>query len=35
MDDWRSVADGDVLRYAYDLKKNGTIRAIGLSSHNP
>ena len=35
MDDWRAVADGEVLRYALDLKKAGTIRAIGLSSHNP
>lgn len=35
MDDWREVADGEVLRYALDLKKAGTIRAIGLSSHNP
>ena len=35
MDDWRLVADGDVLRYAQEMKKAGTIRAIGLSSHNP
>ncbi|MBQ9406175.1 MAG: aldo/keto reductase [Desulfovibrio sp.] len=35
LDDWRVVAEGEVLRYALDLKKAGTIRAIGLSSHNP
>ncbi len=35
MDDWRDVADGEVMRYALDLKKCGAIRAVGLSSHNP
>ena len=35
MDDWHNVAEGELLRYALDLKKNGTVRAIGLSSHNP
>lgn len=34
-DDWRGVAEGEVLRYVLDLKKAGTIRAVGLSSHNP
>jgi hypothetical protein len=29
------VADGEVLRYALELKKTGTVRAVGLSSHNP
>ena len=32
---WQEVADGPVLEYAKELKKNGTIKTIGLSSHNP
>lgn len=35
LDDWRNVAEGELVRYALSLKKAGTIRAIGLSSHNP
>ncbi len=34
-DDWQGISEGEVLRYALDLKKAGTIRAIGLSGHNP
>lgn len=33
--DWRHIADGDVLKYALDLKAAGVIGSIGLSSHNP
>ena len=35
MKDWRVIADGPVLAYVKELKDNGTIRHIGLSSHNP
>ena len=35
LDDWRSVADGGVLRYARELRDSGVARAVGLSSHNP
>jgi predicted aldo/keto reductase-like oxidoreductase len=30
-----TVFEGEILKYAQDLKKQGTIRAIGASSHNP
>jgi predicted aldo/keto reductase-like oxidoreductase len=33
--DFSDVFEGDALRYAEDLKKQGYIRAIGASSHNP
>lgn len=33
--DWQKVLDAGILEYARDLKKQGMIRAIGLSSHNP
>ena len=35
MADWNTVADGPVMAYARELKAAGTIRSIGLSSHNP
>lgn len=35
MDDWREVADGPVMAYVNELKEQGKIRHIGLSSHNP
>lgn len=35
MDDWQMVLDAGILDYARKLKKQGIIRAIGLSSHNP
>ena len=33
--DWEDILKGPVLQYALELKKNGSIRHIGLSSHNP
>ena len=33
--EWESVKNGPVMEYALELKKAGTIKAIGLSSHNP
>ena len=35
MADWEAVRDKGVLDYARELKNQGVIRAIGLSSHNP
>ena len=35
MDDWRVVQSGGVLDYALELKRQGVIRCVGLSSHNP
>lgn len=35
MEDWKGIIDGPVMEYARELKKNGQIRHIGLSSHNP
>lgn len=35
MADWKEIAEGPVLAYALELKERGTIRHIGLSSHNP
>jgi predicted aldo/keto reductase-like oxidoreductase len=32
---FETVCEGELLRYAQDLKRQGTIRAIGASSHNP
>jgi len=34
-EDWDSIESGEVMKYALSLKEKGTIRAIGLSSHNP
>jgi len=34
-DDWNSIVSGDFLRYVFDLKENGAILHIGLSTHNP
>lgn len=33
--DWNEIADGEVMKYALELKKQGRIHHIGLSSHNP
>lgn len=33
--DWNAVADGEVMRYAQALRREGRARAVGLSSHNP
>ena len=35
VEDWDTVAKGPVMAYAQELKKQGVIRSIGLSSHNP
>lgn len=35
IEDWNSLQDSDFLKYVMELKSNGTIRHIGLSSHNP
>lgn len=32
---WREIENGDVIRYARELKASGKIRHIGISSHNP
>lgn len=34
-DDFRTVFDGGIIRYAQRLKDEGRIRAVGMSSHNP
>lgn len=33
--DWNAVANGEVMRYAQALKREGRARAVGMSSHNP
>lgn len=35
LDTWNKIVNGDIMKYAVDLKKQGRIRHIGLSSHNP
>ncbi|MDD2981029.1 MAG: aldo/keto reductase [Hespellia sp.] len=35
MADWNEVKNGEVIRYAQQLKKDHVIGSIGLSSHNP
>lgn len=35
MEDWETVKNGDVIKYALELKEKGTIGCIGMSSHNP
>ena len=32
---WRQIAEGGILDYALDLKRQGKIKHIGISSHNP
>ena len=34
-DDWKAVMEGDAMAYAQKLKRDGVIKAIGMSSHNP
>lgn len=34
IDDWNVILNGDIMRYAQQLKKEGKIQHIGLSSHN-
>ncbi len=33
--DWEEILNGGILQYALELKEQGRIRHIGLSSHNP
>lgn len=33
--DWEGVLDGEVMKYALELRENGVIGCIGMSSHNP
>ncbi|MBR4081811.1 MAG: aldo/keto reductase [Clostridia bacterium] len=33
--DWQGICEGDFLPYVQQLKKDGRIRHIGLSTHNP
>lgn len=33
--DWEAAVNGPFLQYVKELKKNGTIRHIGMSTHNP
>ena len=35
LSDWEEIVNGGVLEYAKELKAQGRIRHIGLSSHNP
>jgi len=32
---WDKIAEGDIMKFALEMKKAGKIRHIGLSSHNP
>lgn len=34
MDDWNVIKNGDIMKYAQQLKREGKIKHIGLSSHN-
>lgn len=34
-DDWRAVLEGGLMDYAVELKRKGTVRHIGLSTHSP
>ncbi len=34
-DDWNEIVNGPFLKYVYDLKAQGRIKHIGLSTHNP
>lgn len=33
--DWQEIANGEIMKYALELKSQGRIHHIGLSSHNP
>lgn len=35
METWNTVRNGDVMKYALELKEQGKIKHIGMSSHNP
>lgn len=32
---WKQIAEGEIMEYALTLKKQGKIKHIGMSSHNP
>ena len=32
---WKQIAEGEILKYALELKSQGKIKHIGMSSHNP
>lgn len=34
-EDYEAIFNGEIFRYAQRLRQNGTIRCIGVSSHNP
>ncbi len=33
--EWEKIENGPILKYALELKKDGIIKSIGMSSHNP
>lgn len=35
VEEWNTVMNGDFIRYVHELHEKGTIRHIGLSTHNP
>ena len=35
LSEWNQIVNGEFIEYAQSLKKEGTIRHIGLSTHNP
>jgi len=35
LSDFNAIFNGDFIKYCIELKEKGTIRAIGMSSHNP
>lgn len=34
LDDWNAIVDGPLMQYAQELKKEGKVKHIGMSSHN-
>lgn len=35
LEDWENIKNGDVIKYALELKEKGKIGCVGMSSHNP
>ncbi len=35
LETWRKIADGEIMQFALQMKKEGKIHHIGVSSHNP
>lgn len=35
LDDWEALSKSEFMEYALELKRNGVIRALGMSSHDP